>query len=747
MTNSNSAMGLRDSAKAGLTAKRPGLTRRAGTTLVEILVVIVIFLIGILAVVQVFPRGFKLLITTRNNSVATALGRDAMERLKSSPEQIPDEIVPVRYSGGQAVVDTTINPLDLGPLGDSLSATAVLTGGGANGRNWQLASGPNVARRIIGEGQRLPAPRYIGDLGASAANKAENYGSLMVLGHGPIDPNIRTLSNGAQSQPYIVAYANDLTRTLGAPRETRAALVPGEVADASVGLATTDADGNVTAFTVPDGRVVTPVSVAPFEFFVVNSGGSDASILVPANHQVPRTYRVRMSAYVGNSGTYKRYDYLSLSVTVPIIPETGVSLVRVPLAPLIASTNEVKSGGILASIEAETVQVAPQYVNVDARSGSLKGVWTSNARINGGSDYTPIDPFEFKVRDANLGVLLFSPAGRDGAVTRPGGVSEPLLARVDYDVRDWHVIGEDFRVVDDNGAFSLSIQSLKVGGNTGPDGLPNGGMFLASNSWDPSPSPRDNVVVMDLTTGYEVQRALDSANPYDAGGRANADATGAGAAANNVYVSVDKSKGTVVLLDADPRTPALDVRLIPPSGAPITVPAANRTFRVLYRAREEWAVQILKGASHYSVVSALQLAPDQAFVGDTTGGTLRTRLYFPVSEAGHKITVDRIAYVAPDGSTGLLEGQDFILQAPRTNEPSYAYADIARVVNTAAFSYDYGTPVRGIKGGSVTVRVLWNPEAFNLGADGGTNLRRLDQWGRGWRKSLTETYLRAEEAR
>ena len=696
---------------------------------------IVIFLIGILAVVQVFPRGFRLLITTRNNSVATALGRDMMERLKSSPEQIPDEIVTVRYSGGQPVIDPTINPLDLGPLGDSLSALGRLTTGGANGINWLLASGPNVARRIIGEGQRLPAPRYLGDLSAAPAARAEGYGSLMVLAHGPVDPNTP-----------IVAYANDLSRTLGAPRETRPAIVPTEVADASLTLATPDRGNNLVAFTVPDGKVVTPVSVAPFEFFVVESGNSNASILVPTN-KFSRTYRVRVSAYIqANNGDTRRYDYVSLSVTVPAITDPGVSLVRVPLLNLLAYTTEIQSGGVLVSIEAESVRVAPQYVNVDARTGPLKGVWTSAARLAGGTDYTPLDPFEFKVRDANLGVLLFSPASRDGAVTRPGGVVEPLLARVDYDVRDWHILSEDFRVVNESATFALSLQSLKVGGNTGPEGLANNGMFLdTTNSWDPSPSPRDNVLVLDLTTGYEVQRASDGSAAYDTNGRAFADTTGL---ATSLYMAVDKSKGSVTLLDANPQTTALDVRLIPPTGAPIVVPAANRTFRVFYRAREEWAVQLLKGAAQYTVVGALpsQLAPDQAYVG-AGNGFLSTRLYFPVSEAGRKITVDRIAYVAPDGSTGLLEGQDFILRAPRGNEPSYAYADITEYANTATFSYAYGTPVRGIKGASLTVRVLWNPEYFSLSSDGGENIKRLEQWGRSWRKSTTETYLRAEEAR
>ena len=71
----------------------------AGTTLIEVLVVIVIFLVGILAVVQIFPKGFQILLFSRNASVATALSRDEIERLKSRPDQLPDGIVALYPNG------------------------------------------------------------------------------------------------------------------------------------------------------------------------------------------------------------------------------------------------------------------------------------------------------------------------------------------------------------------------------------------------------------------------------------------------------------------------------------------------------------------------------------------------------------------------------------------------------------------------------------------------------------------------
>jgi len=49
-----------------------------GTTLVEVLVVMVVFLVGILAVVQIFPKGYQLLLLTRGKSVGQALARNTM---------------------------------------------------------------------------------------------------------------------------------------------------------------------------------------------------------------------------------------------------------------------------------------------------------------------------------------------------------------------------------------------------------------------------------------------------------------------------------------------------------------------------------------------------------------------------------------------------------------------------------------------------------------------------------------------
>lgn len=764
MTNLDSARDLCGSGNAGLTTKR----RQAGTSLVEILVVIVVFLIGILAVVQIFPRGFQLLLTTRNNSMATALGREAVERLKGSPELIPDEVVPVSYVAGVPTVDSTVDPLSLAPMGDSITTSGELDRGGATvSKDWTLAAGPNVARRIIGEGHRLPAPRELGAVSNDAATQYENYGGVLVLDHNPIDPGPNPVKS-----PTIAAYGNELSRTEGGPRDT--VYYGGDPAPSSASsVATLSASGNDVQIMSSDGSTVigttsgyaltTPISVAPYEFFTVNSGSSAASLLLPALATADRTYHIRLSAYIGTGAGVSRVDYTALSVLVPRLKQVtgdGPQLVQVSISDVLTKAG-LLGGNALYAVEAESIRVAPQYRRVTTWS-------TANSQGLGApysaTPYLPIDPFEMKVVDPNLGVLLFSPAARNGVVSRPGGVSEPLLARVDYDVRDWRVIGEDFRINGNDPTVLLSLQSLKVGGNTAPDGLSNGGIFttdrsnIVPDSYDPVPTPRDNVMVIDLTTGYEVQRYNTTAQ--DANGRTMADVATVGANMDpgSTLFSVDKSRGSITFRDAvNPlsTTTPIRVRLIPPTGSPIVVDATNRTFRVLYRARQEWAVQLLKGASQYTLVNSIpspaNFMPDQAFLGDGTTGQ-KFRIYFPASQVGSKVTIDRIAYVSSaDNLEHVLEGQDFVLKTGGPGETtSYAYANLQDVdPNASGFSSRYGgAPVQGIKGASVSVRVLWNPDAMTLTSNSANNVTNVvDKYNRGWRRSTTQTYLRAEETR
>jgi len=680
MKISTQTRGLRGSATGALTTKR----RQAGTSLVEILVVIVIFLIGILAVIQVFPGGFRLLLTSRSNSVATQLGRAEIERIKANPDLLPEQVVAVRYVGGNPVEDPNIDPLGFAPYGDSIDSTGMLTTGGSDPRYWAYATGPNVARRILGEGQRVPIPRKVGN----------DSGGLMLLDHGPVDPG----SN--PSNPNIVAYANDLSRNTGLPRDA--------VDSSPAGGWNVSVPGYST---VANTRwVSTPISLAPYEFFLIDPSTNNAGLLLPTDTH-DRLYRIRVSATIAVAATYTRINYVSLSVFVPAMADANAQraypLVLVNVNNLLAASgpNVLPAGGSVVSVEADSVRVAPRYI-LRTTAG-----WSGDA-------------FEFKVLDPNLGVLLFTPNAREGVVSRPGGVSEPLLAKVDYDVLDWRILRDDFRLSGD-GVMQLALQSLKVGGNAGPDGRPNG--FIPN--LETANSPTDNVVIVDVATGGIVREIPGQ-------------------------VSVDKSRGSVTIANTvPPNTITIDV----PTGAstpPVTlsgVSLTNRSLRVLYRARNEWSVQLVKGPSQYMVLPELPTS-GTCYVGGGASGGVQTHLYFPKSEAGRKVTIDKLAYYDGGGNLHILEGQDFQIQYQKIDSINLPCINLGDVVSNADHFSGYVSaelmpPVTGVKSASLMVRVLWNPDAFTFTNDGATNLDRVNIYNRGWRKSATETYLRAEESR
>src|SRR2546421_1892340 len=178
---------------------------RSGTSLVEVLVVIVIFLVGILAIAQIFPGGFRILANTRAISIGSALAESELNRVQTSG-QMPEMVIPVLYqsvSGQTAVIaDPNRTEDDLGPEGQAIDQDGYVydTNGNNLGR-WPYLSGSNNVRRIIGEGRVVPPPRAIGS----------DRVVLFLLEFAPIVYN----TNAAYINLFV--YGNDMERTMGNP--------------------------------------------------------------------------------------------------------------------------------------------------------------------------------------------------------------------------------------------------------------------------------------------------------------------------------------------------------------------------------------------------------------------------------------------------------------------------------------------------------------------------------------------------
>ncbi len=665
--------------------------RRLGTTLVEVLVVIVVFLVGILAVIQIFPKGFQLLLLTRNKSVASQLARDQMEQLAARPEQLPEAIVSAHYSNGNLIIDASKDPSDLGPVGSSLAADGSVSDSGGNVLgNWQLNSGSNNFRRIIGEGRRVPAPSAVG-----APGGGNTYlGGLMVLQFGPI--NYVPASSSAVSN--LSVYGNDLEQSFGNPQ-------------------------------TQDLR-------SDYQYFVGSPNNSAIFLRLPSGPN-PRSFRVSFSAYITNgpSSIVKR-DYTELAlVIVPaqVLDSSG----QYPLV----SVAIVGAGNLVTdpvqSVDLNTLRVQRSYEMI-AKSATFD--------LN--------EPYQYKLLNENLGILLFNPIAHEVYVSRNGHDREPLQAKVNYDVYDWRVLRDDFRI--DTGIVpgvsgdtsspqlmssehKLAVSSLKVTTNAGPDGLPNppitplevarvDGTTDTAGANDPLAT---DFVLVDLATGgvyYEYNPLFPTQK----------------------LIRVDKSTGVVSIEDKDgTNSNGITGVLLLPDGSVTDVQMDNRAVRALYMARQEYSVQVLKAASQYTVApTAANLSSGQFYMGGTVSGIGQPwRIYFPQSDNGRKVTIGEVGYRSTaDNFRHSLVGQDFIIKNrpdPTLSLPSIDLTD----VDSAATSIDFnnGIGARNIKGASVAVKVLWNPDSFTLTNDPLVNMSHLEQWGRGWRKTTNETYLQRGE--
>lgn len=627
--------------------------RKRATSLVELLVVIVILLVGILAVVQVFPRGLQLIAVERAKTMMVNMTRSEIERIRNHSDQLPDMILPVTYvwtgSDVQIQADSTLSPNEIGPFGNRIDANGnVLDVGGNNIGGVHYLAGPNRVRRVIGEGGPIPAPRVIG----------ANYGSLMSLQFAPIVYN-------PAYQKFFLVYGNDLTRRWGAPGGGR---------------------------------------VRPYQYFVEDAGEPTATLYLPLG-TAARNYKLNMTAYVDNGTALERREIIDIVIPVP----SGTGYASFTL------DNPVWIGaGTFRGCEFDTVRVARIFDEVG-------GFSTGN---------TDDDAYQYMLLDPSLGLVMFNPAGHKYMEMR-GSRRVPLQAKVNYDVFDWRILKEEFRISDQSPAeHRLKLTNLLHTNSQGPDNRLHQGMGVFVDDEIAGVENRD-FILMDLSTGGIFSKQS---------------------------VNVDYSGGMVEIKDFDNNpSNGIQARLKYPGAATaVTVDASGRLVRAFYQGTGEWAVQVTKAASLYrqnvGTPGAGQYYPGgsaQFFLGAPyAAGESPTRIYFPAMDAGKKVTIGELYYdVAGGGEPRKIMDQDFLVSnSPIDTAVGLPYIDI-RTIAPDALSINYaryGYGVRNVQGSSLTVKAFWNPAFYTLSPDEPTNLDQFEKWGRNWRRVQTETMMRKE---
>ncbi len=689
------------------------LRKKAGTSLIEVLVVIVVFLVGILALVQVFPPGITALRATSASLTSTALAEAESQRLAGDRYGIPDYI-------GTGVHVATPNGLGFFVQGDKatrelmapkdpdpnpglidLNGNVLLNNGTQILGDWMRVSASNRISRVLGESHRIGAPRNVGGY----------YGSMVNLTFGPMYYYL--LPSGVGEPGVLQVYGNEMARRIGDRR---------------------------TANPIPPSFS----AAREWEFYFVHRERTDPLGPFPGMDQVWLGPATAKDVRVALSFVYD----LDLNPATP--PEQYDSVLIVSLDPTaIPSYAAIVDNYWVVSLPAlvgqpdihgRTIYNPANVVGVHRDSVRLQRLFQE---IPVTAVFDPANPYQYKALNGNLGTLLVNPLAFDYDVRSENGRSVPLVATADYTVFDWRILRDEFRVPDEPGDVKLVMSSIKPLSAQLPDGRLYGGIGFDGPALDNAGALAvrpDDFLLMDLETGGIILGNM-------------ADATNVVAGFN-----VNKTHGYIQFRDTDPGPGIIEVPVAYATGNPLNPwvvvieDVAGHAVRALYQARGEWSVQVYRSAARYRTTDVLAsngLQASEVYVGGTRmAGPLTVgsdqRLYFPLSDLGQRVNVREIWYRDSGGNLLSLRDQNLLISGVENLLGiDHSFADIGGITGGGALDtgFTMGYVVSRVRGASMTVRVLNNPAYFVLVNDQAENYNRLEAWSRNWRRHETESYV------
>ncbi len=681
-----------------------GKNRRlvTGTSLIEVLVVIVVFLVGILAIVQVFPPGLAVLRENRAQTQAIAMARAEVQRVLGQSAQLPERIVSGYFdAAGNFFVSSGFNPNELNPpvdsgtgVGEINSNGQVLDGGTPIG-HWTKLSGANRMTRVIGEGKPIAQPTNVNGV----------FGSRMQLLFGPIyyhydAPNSRTLGQ------VLSVYGNDLRRTQGSANDQNPNSAE-PVYDTDSFAYVPAAEATLSGLTPAGFENKDQIWIGRLQDLGTNTLKSHA-------------YRVSMS-FVHNDGVTDRVVEAIFTafpnIANPYYRElNNYAVISIP--DLLTGSAFLPAG--YRAVELSSIRVQRIFQEVPA-----------------GTPFDQYDPYQYKPWNYALGSLMLNPAGAAETVVDENGNEAALLARVDYSVYDWRIIRDEFQVPGQtiatgfNPVVKLLANSVMPGSGTQVDGRPYGGIALATDNFMFTPDltgalGSQDFVLMDMNTGGVI--------------------AGNSSVANSCYL-VDKTSGNIRFIDTDNSDGfAVTGRIWIPDGTfggwvdsgPVEI--AGRKVQALYMASGEYAVQMLKASSSYNVVfptAPNQLVAGQCYEGGSNGWGSTNRLYFPLIDSGQKVTAGEL-WVAGLAEPVIRDRDLRISGIESIGGVTVAYAELPAGATFDASRNNYA--VRRVEGASLKVRSFYNPQRFNLSGTTTENFERLALWSRTYKVSQTETF-------
>lgn len=716
---------------------RPSAGR--GTTLVEVLVVLVILIIGMFSIAQLFPGGFFSIGHTGSVTQANALAQRNENVLLNLRENLPDAIV--GFDPRTGLIRDDITPDDL--HGDLPYQDNSINGYTGSPPPDPRFSNVNQVRRVLGEHFKLPPPvSNFGPLGETVSLYRALFSpiysdtpmpgvSLGVSAYGatpqdrvqfedvPSAGNVESLFNTGPFG-YGINYVNRTMYFVMVDYERRY----------KVAFSYRDNSGQ-SGQTFPDNCLYVPAGAAP----TLDSAGN------PIQYQI-----MEFNLVNGQAQRVFTYDASTRQLLV-----AGAPGVTIP-ADCVWRINSALLAGW-------TVDLGSDLVHRRFRQLAL------NQRFSPDSSrgQTQIDPYEFKVYDTIFGLFGFHPAAATQQLAKQ--TARGLTARLDYDVDDWHILHQDEVVAqefaDPTATAGNRTHTLRVA--TGPikriadiEDIINFPAVLGSAgsvdttfeyqglvrfypAYSRGPftgiqrngTPGVDLVIVDLETGY----VIDSLTLQKAGTNINP-------GANNTNGEIDYEAGVVVLRE--------NVRFRLPDamgGTPLTglTPIAGRHIRVYYRSVNDYAVATLKAATNYTFQNVL--------------ANMRHREYYPgygygyvlvnSTDADKGVTVDYTWINRNTGIVNTVTGELQKFQSPGLpSGPTAGYAGTGtelpdnrwwlRVAHSDADpskgAADSGSDsdvlpgsviIRGIRGASFHTRIVWREAGKFRSRERTTVLNRL----------------------
>ena len=638
-----------------------------GFSLIETLVVMVILLIGIFAIIRLFPGGFLVIQRTGEMTVAQSLVQqqlDAQKNLLSTP----DSIISPRFDpAGNWTGEPNINP-DLLPNHSQSDIDNGLVPGVPPGTHPYYINNINSIRGIVGEAFSLPA---------NSPNGGRGYGAVYMLKHGPVLNQFR--NNNGELRDSIVVYGQPMERV------------------------------ELSSVPTPDRRDVTPDLQNASQYAI---DWENLRIAFYPRRAAPggqnlRKFRISYSYYAVESGQVvvrTIIDGPSAEITIPDVPANALDEEPVWIPIFSGGSDPVPSGFVPA--------VAPP--GLDRRLGLLRYsedvsrrfrlVSISTVNNSSGTPNPPVwssnDPYEYawfseqepdnSMSDiVNVGALIFNPRGYQETVQTTRG-TRPFGARVNYITYDNHII-RDERSVPSQAPYKikLSLNGILTNGDVQDDGTVYMGMFCPAVMMD---SP--DILLYNVNTGEEVGQLL----------------AGSTAGAGQVGFTLDSRNGVIELNQAQVESMGLQ----------------SASLRIFYRARKDWGMQIQKANANYLLANT-PFASDityrsyyvgGSFVGGGGPAGLPTRIYFPICEAGKTVILGEYFVQTGQGQTRRFTGESYQLNDnpalfENFNGQLLTWLDISSQHPAATSeqwrftSAETGRAVSNVIGASVKSRVIW----------------------------------------